>query len=41
MRIAYISTSQPVGFDPFGDRKTLSQGSPKITGKHRYLHHES
>lgn len=24
---------------PVGDRLTLSQGSPKTIGKHRYLHH--
>ena len=30
------SGSQPVGHDPFGGQTTLSQGSPKTNGKHRY-----
>jgi len=36
-----LGFSQPIGYVPFGDGATLSQESPKSTGKHRYLLYNS
>jgi hypothetical protein len=38
-----ISTggSQPMDLDPFQGPMALSQGSPQIARKHRYIHYDS